>query len=78
MSRLRRLLAKKWSPALLFGRSEADEVADGSITPAKLDRPYIESSFGAAAEGQPLGILRKVIRIWVQDGKVYNESTDEF
>ncbi len=72
----RRLLPRKWSPAYLYGR--ADEVVDGSITPDKLDRSYVESSFGAAAEGQPPSILRKLIRLWVQDGKVYSESNDEF
>ena len=53
-------------------------VADGSITPDKLDRPYIEASFGVDAEGQPLSVLRKIIRLWVQDDKVYGESDDEF
>ena len=53
-------------------------VADGSITPDKLDRSYIEASFGADAEDQPSGILRKIIRLWMQDDKVYGESDDEF
>ncbi len=51
--------------------------ADGSITPEKLDRSYIESSFGEEAEGESPGILRRILRIWVQNGKVYGESDDE-
>lgn len=86
MPSLRRLLAKKWSPALLFGKICPDdvegnpdgEVADGSITPEKLDRPYVEATFGAEAEGKPPGIIRKLIRLWVQDDKLLGESDDEF
>lgn len=82
----RRLLGRKWSPALLFGKVDAQdvvgsldvEVDDGSITPTKLDRSYVEATFGAEAEGQPTSILRKLIRLWVQDDKIYGESSDEF
>lgn len=83
MPSLRPLRAIKWSPALLFGHTAADDLAPGagggppapgSITPAQLDRPYVESTFGAGAGG----ILRRIIRMWVQDDKVFGESEDEF
>ncbi len=51
---------------------------DGSITPAKLDRPYVEATPGADAEGQPPGVVRQIKRIWIQDGKLFGESDDEF
>lgn len=77
----RRLRAAKWSPALLFGKvtaedldADAIEVPDGSITPAKLDREYVENSFGAVASG----VLRKIRRLWIQDGDLFAEATDEF
>lgn len=52
--------------------------ADGSITPDKLDRPYIEATFGEEAEGEPPGVLRQILRIWIQDDKLFGESDDEF
>ena len=52
--------------------------ADGSITPAKLDRQYVESSYGAAAVGQPASVLGKIKRLWFQHNKVYGEAEDEF
>ncbi len=90
----RRLSIRKFMPGFLFGgRIEAEDLADelvesieagggtpadGSITPDKLDRSYVEATFGADAEGEPPGVLRKILRIWVQDGKLFGESDDEF
>ncbi len=83
----RRLSLRKWIPAFLYAKVQDEDlgditlegtVADGSVTPDKLDRPYIEATFGAEAEGQPPGIIRQIKRAWVQDGKLYGESEDEF
>jgi hypothetical protein len=75
MSR-RRVDASKYDPALRYGRVKANEVADDSITPKKLDRNYIEGSFGQDAEGLPPDLLRQIIRLWQQDGKIKGETTD--
>ena len=86
----RNLSIRKFIPGFLFGgrvqnEDLGDDVSigdgeldDGSVTPDKLDRSYIEASFGDDAQGQPPGVLRKVIRMWVQDNKVFGESDDEF
>lgn len=65
----RRLAAKKFSPALVFGHISVDE---------DLDADVVKAEFGAGSEGQPLSLLRKVLRIWVQDGDLFAETTDEF
>ena len=82
MPSLRQLRASKWSPAMLFGHVADDDLAPGaggtpapgSITPAQLDRTYIESTFGSGAAG----ILRRIVRLWVQDGDLFSEASDEF
>lgn len=87
---VRNLSIRKFIPGFLFGGRVQKEdlgedvsigdgaIADGSVTPDKLDRSYIEASFGTDAQGQPPGVLRKVIRMWVQNDKVFGESDDEF
>lgn len=90
----RNLSIRKFLPGFLYGGRCAEEDLskevvdsikagggvpdDGSITPDKLDRSYVESSFGEDADGQPPGVIRKIIRMWVQNDKVYGESDDEF
>lgn len=83
----RHLSIRKFVPGFLIGKVQDEDlgdvtiegtVADGAITPDKLDRSYVESSFGVDAEGQPPGVIRKIFRIWIQDGKLYGESNDEF
>ncbi len=89
-----RLSLRKYLPAFAFGarceeQNLSDEVidqlramtgdhVDGSITPEMLDRSYVEASFGADADGQPPGTIRKIIRMWIQDAKLFGESDDEF
>ncbi len=82
----RHLSVKKYLPAFLQAQVQTDDIADdaeaqpaeGSVTPDKMDRQYIEAGFGEAAEGEPPGILRRIVRMWVQDGQIYGESDDEF
>lgn len=86
----RNLSIRKFIPGFLFGgrvdtQDLGDDVEtgggvpdDGSVTPAKLDRPYVEATFGAEAQGQPPGVIRKIIRMWAQDDKLLGESDDEF
>lgn len=74
MPSLRRLLAKKWSPALLFGRVSGDEIGPGEIEHEHMAVDYVENTFGAGAGG----VLRQIQRIWVQDGDLFSEATDEF
>ncbi len=86
----RNLSIRKYLPGFLFGAKIHQEdlgdgvlggggvPADGSITPDKLDRSYIEATFGEDAEGQSPGVIRKILRMWVQDGKLFGESDDEF
>ncbi len=74
MPNIRRLLARKWMPALLYGRIDGDDLGAASLQPEHLDRPYIEATFGTEADG----VFRQVKRLWIQDGRVFGESTDEF
>lgn len=74
MPSLRRLWAGKWSPAILFGFIRGDDIAAGAIEHAHMQDDYIESEFGAGAGG----VLRKILRIWVQDERLFSEETDEF
>lgn len=74
MPNLRRLLARKWMPALLYGSVGEEDLGSGAVRPEHLDRPYIESTIGSESEG----VTRKILRLWVQDGRVFGESTDEF
>ncbi len=74
MPNLRRLLARKWVPALLYGRIGGDDLGVASVEPGHLDRPYIEATMGSESSG----VKQQIVRLWVQDGKVFGESTDEF
>lgn len=67
-------LASKFSPATLYGRTMADDLVDGIVQPKHFDRFYVESTFGVGASG----ILRQIQRLWVQDGKLFSEETDNF
>lgn len=73
MPSLRRLWAKKWSPALLFGFIEGDDIGPAEIEHEHMAQDYVESEFGVGG-----GALRKVLRIWVADGRLFSEETDEF
>lgn len=70
----RRLPAIKWSPSLVFGHVSGDEIAPATIEHGHMERDYVESEFGAGAAG----VLRKVLRLWVADGRLFSEETDEF
>lgn len=74
MPSLRRLRALKWSPALLFGHIDGDDITAETIEHEHMERDYVESEFGTGAGG----VLRKILRIWKQDGALYEESTDTF
>ena len=74
MPNLRRLMARKWMPALLYGRIAGDDIGAESLEPGHFDRPYIEAEFGDESSG----VLQKILRLWIQDGRVFGESTDEF
>lgn len=69
MASLKSLPARKWSPALLYGYVDVDVDVNVDV---------IRAEFGAAAEGQPPGLLRRILRLWVQDGDLFSEATDEF
>ena len=74
MPSLRRLMARKWMPALLYGRIAGDDIGVDSLEPGHFDRAYLESEFGSDANG----VLQKILRLWVQGGRVFGESTADF
>ncbi len=74
MPSLRSLSATKWSPALLWGHIRGDTIAAETIEHAHMQDDYIENTFGTGASG----VLRKIQRIWIQDGELFSEATDEF
>jgi hypothetical protein len=70
----RRLRAIKWSPALLWGYIAGEDIQAAEVEPVHLDRGYVENTFGSGA----IGTLRQLVRLWVQDGNLFGESTDDF
>ncbi len=74
MPSLRRLLASKWSPALRWGYIGSRDIGPGEIEHEHMEVDYVEAAFGTGAAGA----LRQIQRLWVQDGDLFAEATDEF
>jgi len=74
MPSLRPLPAIKWSPALLWGHIRGVDIAASTIEHANMEFDYIENTFGAGAGG----VLRQIQRLWIQDGRLFSEETDDF
>lgn len=74
MPSLRKLAALKWSPALIWGHITGDDIAAETIEHEHMQADYVENTFGTGATG----VLRKIQRVWIQDGALFSEATDEF
>ena len=64
----------KFHPAFIFGAVCEDDIAPLAVVPGHLDRGYVENTFGVGAAG----VLRQIQRIWVADGRLFSEETDNF